>query len=132
MPISVHALVQVRNRFLERQAFDGQRARLLPERNRRRGLPRRRQVMRQQLRFGGGGLREVCCEHPRDRGVQLLSAALQQRVVGGILHQRVLEGVGGLGRGATAERESGVGQLLECVVEVGLGCGQPPRPGVRS
>ena len=70
MPRHLHALVQVGNRFVQRQAFQCQRARLLPKRNRRCGLPRRRQVMRQQLGFGGGGLREVFFEHPRDRGMQ--------------------------------------------------------------
>ena len=43
--------------------------------------------------------------------MQLLPLALEQRVVGGILHQRVLEGVGGIRRRAAAIDQPGLGQL---------------------
>jgi len=61
-------------------------------------------MVRQHLGFGGRDVRKTLLDHPRDLGVQLLSAALEQRVVSRILHQRMLEAVDGIGRRAAAER----------------------------
>ena len=46
---------------------------------------------------------EPLFEHLGDAGVQLLALALEQRLVRHVLHQGMLEGVGGIGRRAAAE-----------------------------
>ena len=59
-------------------ALQGQLASGLPERNSRFGTARFRQMMRQHLGFSGLDAREALLDHPRDLGVQLLAAALEQ------------------------------------------------------
>ena len=59
-------------------------------------------------------------DHARDLGVQLLSAALQQRVISRVLHQRVLERVDRIRRRATTEGQSRRAQLRQGVIELGL------------
>ena len=85
----------------------------LPERNGVIDKPRRRQVMRQHLWFGDLGVWEPGLDQAGDLGMQLLSAALQQRLVRRVLHQRVLEGVDRIRRRAAPEGKSRLGQLQE-------------------
>ena len=77
-------------------------------------------VMGQHLGLGGLDVREALLDHARNLCVQLLSAALEQRVVRCILHQGVLEGVDGIRRCASSKRQSRRGQPRQCVVELGL------------
>jgi len=78
----------------------------------------RRLVEQQDLRLVGDALREALLQHSRDLGVQLSALAPEQRIVGGILHQRVLEGEGG-GRGrAAAIHQPGLGQVPEGFLEL--------------
>ncbi len=79
-----------------------------------------RKVIGQHLRFGDPDVRELRLDHVGDLGVQLLPAALQQQVVGRVLHERVLESVDGVRRRATTEGQSGGGQLRERIIELGL------------
>jgi hypothetical protein len=61
--------------------------------------------MRKQLRLGFRALREAPLDQLRDAGVQLLAAIAQERAVGRVLYQRVLEGVGCLRRSPAREDE---------------------------
>jgi hypothetical protein len=45
--------------------------------------------------------------------VQLLAHGLEQRPIGGVLGQRVLETVGRVGRAAAAKHELGADQLID-------------------
>ena len=123
METSSSPLVEMRDGLGQGHAFQRQLARALPQRYRGFDLPCRRQVVRQQFRFGIFGRGKVFFEHSRDLGVQRPAPSLEQRVVGGILHQGVLEGVDGIGQVAAPERESRFGQLVERAVELGLGVG---------
>ena len=108
-------MASVNGHALQRQLTGG-----LPERNGGLNKARGREVMRQHLGFGGLDVREARLDHAGDLTVQLLPAALEQRVVGRVLYQRVLEGVNRIRRRAATEGQSGRGQLRESVVELGL------------
>ena len=77
--------------------------------------------MRQRLGFRGLDVREALLDHARDPAVQLLSAALEQRVTSRVLHQCVLEGVDRVRRCATTEGQSQLGQLNQGVIELVAG-----------
>ena len=62
---------------------------------------------------------EIRLQHCRDASVKFLATAAQERAVGSVLHERVLEQIGGVGRNAAAEQEAGVRQLAKRDVEVG-------------
>jgi hypothetical protein len=117
-------LIQVRDRFVERQSSEGEFARITPVANRWVSLARRCEVAHQQLGFGVFGTREVFFEDARDLGMQALALTLQRRVVCHVLHQSVLEDVCGRGRRAALEYQSRFGQLIEPAVELGfpVGC----------
>ena len=51
--------------------------------------------------------RKPVLEHLREASVQLLAPGLEQRLIGGVLDQGVLETVGRVGRAATAKHELG-------------------------
>ncbi len=95
----------------------------LPERNGGLGEPRLSEMMGQHLRLGSHDVGMAGLDHAGDLAVQLLSAALQQRVVGRVLHQRVLEGVDGVGRRATTKGESGFAQPRQSVIECACAMG---------
>ena len=105
---------------------------LLPERNGRFSQARSSEVMRQHLGLGVLDVREALLDHPRDLAVQLLSSALEQRVVGRVLHQGVLEGVGRLRRRAAAKRQPRLGEPLERVVELRSAASERPPRSARS
>ncbi len=69
-----------------------------PERDSRRMVAGGGIMMRQQFRLAVTDLRIVRLQHLSDAGVQRLALALQQRVIGGFLDQRMLEGVAGASR----------------------------------
>ena len=73
--------------------------------------------MRQQLRLGLGGLREARCQDLRNALVILLPGALEQRLIGRILDEGVLEHVGGLGRGAALVEELGLHELMQLALQ---------------
>ena len=68
---------------------------------------------RQQLRFGRRGLRETLLQRLRDPRMKLLPPGLEQALVGGVAHQRVLEGVARLGRLAAREYQLGRGEPVQ-------------------
>ena len=65
--------------------------------------------LRRGVRLGG----EPLLQGTGDGGVELLAPSLEHRLVGGILHQRVLEGVDGLRRRAPTEDELGGDELVQ-------------------
>src|SRR5215831_12006703 len=74
--------------------------------------------MGQPLRLVGNPIGEVFLEYLCELGVQLMSFALEQPVVGNVLHQGVLESVGGMGGDAAAVHESRFGQLPQGLLEL--------------
>jgi hypothetical protein len=76
-------------------------------------------VVRQKLGLGRRDVRETLLDGPGDLGVQLLPSRSEQRIVGGVPHQRVLEGVYRIGRRALLERQPRVGELRERLVKIG-------------
>ena len=102
----IQTLVQVHYSFGEGQALERQYARLVPKRDRLCGLLGLGIMVRQQLGLAIPYIWETLLDHPSDLAVQLLPPPPEQRIVGGILHQGVLEGVNGIGRGALLESQS--------------------------
>src|SRR3954469_10063170 len=99
----LQTLVQVGDRFIERQPLQRQASGGLPERNRGLNKARFGKMMREHLGFGAFDVREALIDHTRDLRVQLLSAALEQRLIRRVLHQRMLEAVDRIWRGAAAK-----------------------------
>ena len=63
------------------------------------------QVVCEQLGLGFDDSRKPLRQHLRDASVQLLASGLEQRLIGDIFDQGVLETIGGVGRGAAAKHE---------------------------
>jgi hypothetical protein len=99
--------------FEMRQALRGILASLQPLIDRAFGIAGGGQMMRQEFGLALDEICEVSLQHRRDAGVQLLSSRAQQCAVGGVLHQRVLEEVGGVRRDAAAEQQPGLGEPVE-------------------
>ena len=58
------------------------------------------------VRLGRLDVREALLDRSGNFGVQLSASAFEQSIVGGVLHQRVLEGVDGIRRRAATEGQS--------------------------
>ena len=100
------------NRFAKlRDCLAVRRARLrllagaLVVRNRFVGLPSQFCVPRHHLRLGRRAIGELREQHFEDAAVELAACALEQRLVGCLLYQRMLEGVTGLRRFAAHEQD---------------------------
>ena len=81
-------------------------------------------VTGEQLGLGLDDLGELLSRISAIRACDLLAPALEQRLVGGVLDQGVLEAVGRLGRRAAAEDQLGCDQLVEGRAELGFGQGR--------
>src|SRR5688500_13370238 len=66
---------------------------------------RSRVVLGEPLGLGGSGPRKLLLEHPGDASMELSTSRFEQRLIGNVLHHRVLEGVDGVGRDAAAENQ---------------------------
>ena len=77
--------------------------------------------MGEQLGLGFGGFGEAFLQHLCDAGVEVLTARLEERAVGSVLDQRVLEAVGDIGRGAPAVDQLSRDQLVERRLQLRLG-----------
>ena len=117
---SVPAVVPERDGLGEGHALERRGARLLPERDCFWQQVRLGVVVRQQVGLGRFSVRQTFLDDPGDLAVQLLPAPSKQRVVGGVLHQRVLEGVKRIGRRALLERQPRLGQLGQRLVQLRL------------
>ena len=95
------------------QALGGMLAGLQPLIDRALGVAGGGQMMGQEFGLALDEIGEILLQHRRDPGMQFLPSSAQQRAVGGVLHQRVLEQVGGVRRGAAAKQQSGIAQLIQ-------------------
>jgi hypothetical protein len=79
-----------------------------------------REMVRKYLRLflTSGG--DPFLQHPRHRGMELLSATLQQGTVGHLLNQRMLEAVARLWQPAALKDQLGCNQLIERRSQVGI------------
>src|SRR3954467_8757568 len=84
--------------------------------NRLLGLPGLGMMVSEQFRFGHCTVGEALLEYLCDPGMQLLTLALEQPSVSGVLNERVLEGVYGVRRPTAAEDELGARKLAQCVL----------------
>ena len=102
-------LAEMRDRLGEGGAAQSLVAGLAPPFDREVGLAGLREMMRERLglRRGRGQ------QHLGGAPVQRLAAALQQAVVGGVLDQRVLEAIVGVGRDAFDEQQFRVREFFE-------------------
>ena len=123
---------QVSDRFHVGRAAGGQLAGAAPVGNRPRRQARLGQMLGQHFRLGLGDLGKPLLERLGDAGVQLLAPGLEQRLVGRVLDQGVLEAVGRLGRGAAAEDQLGGDQLVEGGVELAFRTAARPRRAARG
>jgi aryl carrier-like protein len=85
------------------------------------GLPGFGEVVRQQVWLGLPGIGKLLFQHPGHGLVQLLAAALQQRLVSRIADQGMLEHVARLRRQAAAKDQLGFEQLVERVHQFRVG-----------
>ena len=107
----------VRRRLRVGAALERELARALPGRDRRLGLACRGPVLRQELRslrrHVGEALREDLGHPP----VQLTSPRPQQRLVGRLLHERVLEEIRRIGREPARVEQLRARELFERILE---------------
>ena len=108
---------QVADRLDVRRPLPRPQPRLQPVADALLGQARLGEVMGEQLRPRLGGLRELRFQHLGDPPVELLSLALDQRVVQGILEQRVLEDVAAAGRPALRVQDFSLNQLCQLRLE---------------
>ena len=73
-----------------------------------------------EFRLGRRDRRELAAQGIGDLPVQDLPPALEQRFVGGVLDQRVLEGVARVGRRAGAEQQLRLFELHQCCAQCRL------------
>src|SRR5262245_65410696 len=73
--------------------------------------------MRQQLWAGLDGLRKAGCEDLPNVLMILLPGAFEQRLIGCILDESVLEHVGRLGRGTMLLEELGLDELMQFTLQ---------------
>ena len=89
------------------RASSGQLAGAAPIRDRAFAKAAIREVSGQHFGLGIADLGELSLERFSDMRMQLLTLRLEKRLVRGVLHQRMLEGVGRIGWRAAAEDELG-------------------------
>ena len=81
-------------------------------------------MVSEQLRHRLHGVRKAVGEGPRDGGVQLAPAALEQPAVCRVANEPVFEDVGYIGRESSRLEQLGVRQASE-------GLGEDPPPSIR-
>ena len=100
-----------------RRPFSRPQPRLQPVRGALLGQARLAEVMGEQLRPRLGRLRELRFQHVGDPPMELLALSLDQRVVQGVLEQRVLEDVGAAGRPALRVQDLRLHQLRQFALQ---------------
>ena len=88
-------------------------------------------MVRDRFRLGLRAGAEPVAHRLGGSPVQRLPAALQQRLVGRVLDQRVLEAVVGVRRPAVDEEDVGLSELLQRLFEFGLRPSRRPRAAAR-
>ena len=94
------------DRFEMGQARRGMAAGFQPLIDRALGIAGGGQMMGQQFGLALDEIGEMLFQRRSDPGMQFLPPPAQQSAVGGVLHQRVLEQVGGVRSGAAAEQQA--------------------------
>jgi hypothetical protein len=106
-------LRQVRHRFQMGRALEGPLARPLPISHRLLSKARLGVVLGKEFRLHVAGLRESCLQHVGNPLMILLPRIPQQRLIGHVLDEGMLEGVGGLWRQSLLVQELCLHQLLQ-------------------
>jgi len=107
-------LAEMGSGLLERRAAHGLVAGLAPPFDRRLVEPGLGQMVCDEFRLGRGDRRELSAQDIGDLPVEDLPPAPEQGFVGGVLDQRVLEGVARIGRRARAEQQLRLFELRQC------------------
>ena len=105
--------LEMADRFEMGRARRGMLAGLQPLIDRALGIAGAGQMMGQEFGLALDEIGEMLLQHRRDPGMQFLPPCAQQRAVGGVLHQRVLEEVGGVRSDAAAEQQPGIAELIQ-------------------
>jgi hypothetical protein len=114
----IQPLPQLRHRFGHGRAGHRLLARLEPIANRLLALTRLRVVVSQQGGLSGDNLRKAVFERLGNVTMKRLAPGTQQRAVGGILHQRMLESILCVGRCSAAQDQLGAYQLCQSVIQL--------------
>ena len=69
--------------------------------------------MRKQFRLAFDEISEVLLQHRGNAGMQLLSPSAQERRVGSVLHQGVLEQIRGMRSGAATKQQTRITKLTQ-------------------
>src|SRR5215831_3424256 len=112
------------DRFEMRQARRGMLAGLQPSIDGMLGITGGGQMMGQEFGLTLDEIGEMLLENGCHSGVQFLSPDTQQRAVGSVLHQRVLEQVEGLRRNPPTEQQPSLGETVKPSPQSSSG---PPR-----
>ena len=99
--------------FDQRRALQRPLSRLAPEARRLLDQPGLGAVTRQQLGLVLGNLRELAFEGFGDAGMKRAARLAQQRAIGRVLHQRVLEQISCMRRHALPEQQTGRNETVE-------------------
>jgi len=100
-------------RFEMRQALGGILAGLEPLVYGTLDIRCRSEMMGEQLGLSLDEISEMLLQYSRDARVQLLAPPAQQGAVGRVLHQRVLEEIGGLWRHTAAKQQAGLDEPIK-------------------
>ena len=95
-------------------------ARALPVGNGLVGEPRLGVVVRLQFRFGRDSRGKLALQHLGDLSVIVLAGPFEQRLIGRVLHQCVLEQVPRAGRSTPLVEQLGVDQQRQAFLQLGL------------
>jgi hypothetical protein len=111
---------QVPDRFLDRRSPHCVLGGPLPKGDRRCRQPGLAIVVRDELRAALDGVNEALLQQFRDLAVIMLAGAPQQRLVGGILDQRVLEDVARARRPAALIQQLSLDEAAESIAQARL------------
>jgi hypothetical protein len=100
-------------RFEMRQALGGILAGLEPLIHGTLDIRCRSEMMGEQLGLSLDEISEMLLQHSRDARVQLRAAGAQQGAVSRVLHQRMLEEIGGLWRHTAAEKQTSLDKPIK-------------------
>ena len=106
--------------FNQCRAFERPLPRFAPQTRSLLDLPGLGAVARQQLRLALGHLRELAFEGFSDTGVKRASRLAQQRAIGRVLHQRMLEQIARVRRHALPEQQTSRNETVERRIEFRL------------
>jgi hypothetical protein len=104
--------LEMANRFHMRQARRGMSAGLQPLIDGTFGIAGAHKMMGQEFGLALDEIGKILLQHRRDPSVQLVPPSAQQHAIRGVLHEGVLEEIGGLRSGAAAKQQSGIAELV--------------------